>query len=166
MNSVLAIIDSNSANLLGELPVEVLGSRPPGLLLAREVGDFNGTGGASPHTYSTDQVRSERSELREVRQVPDQHHVCGVGDDPTNPRRRVIIWGETVALLGVDGEQPTPDFCRLAGPRLAGVDDSAGPNTDPVDFPVRHPGDVVGAAVDERRCGSSSSGFACPCWTR
>ena len=43
----------------------------------------------------------------------------------------------------------SPDSCRLAGSRLAGVDDSPGPSSEPVDRPTGDPGDVVGAAVGE-----------------
>ena len=77
-------------------------------------------------------------------------HIAGLGSEPTRSRRRVIVRAQAVALVGVDADEPIPDVCCLAGPCLAGVDNAMGPNTEPVDRPMRDPADVFGAAVGER----------------
>ena len=61
--------------------------------------------------------QQDAGQLGEVRKVPDQHQVVGCFGEPMHPCRRVIVGGESVALLGVDVDEPPPNLCRLTGTR-------------------------------------------------
>ena len=109
--------------------------------------------------------QQQAGQLSEVGHVPDHHHVSGLLGEPTGPRRRIIV-GRGTVTSSVSTSTSRPQIPQSGGTASCRNGRLGGPR------PNRSTAQCATQATSSAprsvsgRCGSSSSGLACPCWTR